>query len=305
MPKNTTYGTMNLYQINNEQTAILLKIEEDKNLFSVWIGDIKIDKNTDEEPLILKINNKNVFFYKNGIKEINYQDLINEEYQLTNDQVQETLNTFAKKIDQTNLSQKIILLELKNEYLTKENWSLKQDNIILDIQNSDLNLENGELKLETEEILNKENPWIKEMKKLKQQVIELQSENKMQKLHINELSNAKDSLCKVVGTSFDVHEIVTNKTKELLDVKGRPKEQYKNFIQQITFVTQTFLDKLENLKSFNHENEQSKLIKKFYDDAIESTIEKWKSFDKTPKQLRQEILKNKKPLEKNNEEYEF
>lgn len=305
MPKNT-YETMNLYQINNEQTAILLKVEEDENLSSVWMGNIKIDKNTHEEPLILNINDKNIFFYKNGIKEINHKDLIiDKEYQLTNDQIQETLNVFAKKIDKTDLSQKIILLELKNEYLTKENWFLKQENIILDIKNNDLNWRNSNLKLETEEILDKEKPWTKELKKLKQQIIELQNENKIQKLHINELSNAKDSLCKVIGTSFDVHEIVTNKTKELFDVKGRPKEQYKNFVTQIAFVTQTFLDKLENPKSFNHENEQSKLIKKFYDDEIESAIKKWKSFVKTPKQIKQEILKNKKPLEKNNEEYEF
>jgi len=89
------------------------------------VGNSEIDKNTHEEPLILKINNKDIFFYKNGIKEINQKDLIldeiNQEYQLTNLQKQETLYTFAEKIDQTNLSQKIILLELKNEYLTKEN----------------------------------------------------------------------------------------------------------------------------------------------------------------------------------------
>jgi len=88
------------------------------------VGNSEIDKNTHEEPLILKINNKDIFFYKNGIKEINQKDLIldeiNQEYQLTNLQKQETLYTFAEKIDQTNLSQKIILLELKNEYLTKE-----------------------------------------------------------------------------------------------------------------------------------------------------------------------------------------
>jgi|GEM_PF-911524 len=34
MPKNT-YESMNLYQINNQETAILLKVEEDKKLFSV------------------------------------------------------------------------------------------------------------------------------------------------------------------------------------------------------------------------------------------------------------------------------
>jgi len=88
------------------------------------VGNSEIDKNTHEEPLILKINNKDIFFYKSGIKEINQKDLIldeiNQEYQLTNLQKQETLYTFAEKIDQTNLSQKIILLELKNEYLTKE-----------------------------------------------------------------------------------------------------------------------------------------------------------------------------------------
>lgn len=308
MPKNT-YESMNLYQINNQETVILLKVEEDKKLFSVWVGNSEIDKNTHEEPLILKINNKDIFFYKNGIKEINQKDLIldeiNQEYQLTNLQKQETLYTFAEKIDQTNLSQKIILLELKNEYLTKENWSLKQDNIILDIKNGDLNLENSDLKLEAEEILDQKEPWKREVKKLKQQIIELQNENKIQKLHINELSNAKDSLCKVVGTSFDVHEIVTNKTKELLDVKGRPKEQYKSFVKQIAFVTQTFLDKLEKPKNFNYENEQSKLIKKFYDDEIASAMEKWKSFDKTPKQIKQEVLKNKKRLDKITEEYEF
>jgi len=88
------------------------------------VGNSEIDKNTHEEPLILKINNKDIFFYKSGIKEINQKDLIldeiNQEYQLTNLQKQETLYTFAEKIDQTNLSQKIILLELKNQYLTKE-----------------------------------------------------------------------------------------------------------------------------------------------------------------------------------------
>jgi len=88
------------------------------------VGNSEIDKNTHEEPLILKINNKDIFFYKSGIKEINQKDLIldeiKQEYQLTNLQKQETLYTFAEKIDQTNLSQKIILLELKNEYLTKE-----------------------------------------------------------------------------------------------------------------------------------------------------------------------------------------
>gem|GEM_PF-1209057 len=88
------------------------------------MGNSEIDKNTHEEPLILKINNKDIFFYKSGIKEINQKDLIldeiKQEYQLTNLQKQETLYTFAEKIDQTNLSQKIILLELKNEYLTKE-----------------------------------------------------------------------------------------------------------------------------------------------------------------------------------------
>lgn len=329
MPKNT-YESMNLYQINNQETAILLKVEEDKKLFSVWVGNSEIDKNTHEEPLILKINNKDIFFYKSGIKEINQKDLIldeiNQEYQLTNLQKQETLYTFAEKIDQTNLSQKIILLELKNQYLTKESWSLKQENImldiknqdltkenyslkqeniILDIKNGDLNLKNSDLKLEAEEILDQKEPWKREVKKLKQQIIELQNENKIQKLHINELSNAKDSLCKVVGTSFDVHEIVTNKTKELLDVKGRPKEQYKSFVKQIAFVTQTFLDKLEKPKNFNYENEQSKLIKKFYDDEIASAMEKWKSFDKTPKQIKQEVLKNKKRLDKITEEYEF
>jgi len=88
------------------------------------VGNSEIDKNTHEEPLILKINNKDIFFYKSGIKEINQKDLIldeiNQEYKLTNLQKQETLYTFAEKIDQTNLSQKIILLELKNQYLTKE-----------------------------------------------------------------------------------------------------------------------------------------------------------------------------------------
>jgi len=34
MPKNT-YESMNLYQINNQETVILLKVEEDKKLFSV------------------------------------------------------------------------------------------------------------------------------------------------------------------------------------------------------------------------------------------------------------------------------
>ena len=294
MPKQN-YETMNLYQINKQQIAILLKVEAEKQLFSVWIGNIGLNRNIDEEPLALKINNRNIFFYKNGIKEITGQDLmmekVNKEYQLTNNQKQEVLDAFAKKIDQSDLNQKIMLLELKNQSLTKENWFLKQDNIILDIKNGDLNLENSELKLETEEILVQEEPWNKEMNQLKQEIIKLQNNNKMQQQHINELVNAKDSLCRILGTSFDVHE--------------RPKEQYKNFVKQIAFVSQTFLDKFEKPKSFEHENEQFKLIKKFYDDEIESAMDKWQSFHKTPQQVKEEILKNKKPLEKINEEYQF
>lgn len=106
--------------------AILLKYKSQTSL--VWCGTHKKEENSDEIPLVIKINKIKTYFYSKGIEKVNNIDIkgvwtnykTNSIYELSNSEQKELISTFVQYTNQNDPYQKIIALELENEMLKKE-----------------------------------------------------------------------------------------------------------------------------------------------------------------------------------------
>jgi len=141
------YKNMHVYVLHRSNNldhkmgrpAILLKF---KNKYSlVWYGTTKIDINAQENPLLLKINNVNGYFYSSGIEKIKTIFLqskwvdysTNNAYKLSINEQRELISKFVSftlehdpYLEIKNLKQEI--QQLKNEIELLKNYKSKTRN---------------------------------------------------------------------------------------------------------------------------------------------------------------------------------
>ncbi|MDQ7983013.1 MAG: hypothetical protein REH79_02180 [Spiroplasma sp.] len=225
MPR-INYPNASVYQIyNNEKSTILLKCNPNQAL--VWEGTTKTEQNINEEPLILKFDDKNNYFYSKNIKEINNEDwIINENiYQLNDNQQKNLIQAFDKLNNQKNLAQKIILLELKNEYLTKENQELKKENENLKQENNFVDKQNEFLVESSNKIINTNDILRNQNEKLYNKSTGLQDLNEIFKWKIKTLTKEQDESKKEIEKLREVNELLTQKVATISKKKQELTEE--------------------------------------------------------------------------------
>lgn len=142
------FKKMNVYRLHrsneidhqNGRPAILLKYKQAKCL--VWTSTSKVDQFTQEKPVLIKINDKNNYFYSTGIEKVETTDLKGywtnfqtyDVYLLSSNDEKQLITKFISLTNEKDPYEKIALLELENKLLKKENEQLRQNQQELESQ---------------------------------------------------------------------------------------------------------------------------------------------------------------------------
>lgn len=258
---------MNIYKLKKEKLAILLRDLEDYSSL-VWIGSNKKQEDTNQEPLILNIGDKEIFFYSKGIKKVKSEWLKNplidyennnEIYQLSLDEQKELITTFGKFIDSKDSFRKFTFFQLENDFLKKEAEGLTKVNDLFFRTNQKL----------TKELIkfNNENQTLKNIKDLLEwDNIRMAKELKVNKdvKEVNELM--KENIESVSKDLEEIHDQV-----EKLNIESEKSfENSESFIKNQEKVNQ-------NIKSLAKENLYQKLSKEI-EEASEEFLKKSEEF---------------------------
>ncbi|MDQ7983283.1 MAG: hypothetical protein REH79_03670 [Spiroplasma sp.] len=196
--------------------TILLK--SNKNQCLTWTGLLEKDQENHQEPLELKFNNKEYYFYGSGIKKENIfakTSWINYKSKLSSVNQQKIVDAFAKFTNQNEIYWQYVTLKLKFDILNKD---FKNFNNKLTTEENFLTIENRESYKKLLQLNRKNEKLSQKVFKLNYEIENIANEeNTKEKIkeYMNEINLLSKNLNAFVKTSQNLTEKEQNQDESL------------------------------------------------------------------------------------------